>query len=113
VLAIAAMAFTVGLLIWFGIAALCVNGARARGRSEVAWGALGLLFGLFALVALYVLPPSGAPSPATQMQGPSPDRDLDRLGRLHELRAAGALSLDEYERQKAAALARSYVDGRE
>ena len=102
----AAMTLVVALVVWLGIAAFCVNGARARGRSTVAWGALGLFFGLFALIALYVLPPLAAPEMrhSIQVAGPSPDGDLDRLGKLHELRAAGALSVDEYERERAAAL---------
>lgn len=51
------------LLIWGACVALCVNGARNRGRDPVGWGVLALLIGFFALIVLYILPPTQGLSP--------------------------------------------------
>lgn len=103
------IAVAIVLLIWLGIVAVCVNGAHMRGRNAAAWGLFALLFGLFAVVALYLLPPRVATTggSARPIPIPPPDRDLDRLEKLHELLASGALSQAEYERQKALVLGSS------
>ncbi len=44
------------ILIWLAFAFLCGIIAPSRGRSGPAWFALGLLFSIFALVALLALP---------------------------------------------------------
>jgi hypothetical protein len=94
------------LIIWLGMAAICTNSARKRGRSAALWGVLGVLFGLFALIALYLLPPSETESAPTGVTTHSTitatpaDGDLDRLAKLHALLHEGALSPAEYEVQK-------------
>lgn len=40
------------LLIWG-----CASIAKGKGRSPIAWGFLGLFFGLFALLLIAILPP--------------------------------------------------------
>lgn len=56
------------IVVWLGIAALTAETAPARGRSKWQWFILGLLFSLFALVALFMLPPVATPE--THLQCP-------------------------------------------
>lgn len=95
------------LLIWLGLAAICTNGARKRGRSAGLWGVLGLVFGLFALITLYLLPPKKTEVSAQDVAALTPARkndDLDRLSKLHDLRREGAISEEEFEYQKSLVL---------
>lgn len=45
------------IIVFVGLAFAVVTAiaANARGRNPVAWGALGLIFGVFALVAVLVM----------------------------------------------------------
>jgi len=91
------------LLIWLGLAAICTNSARKRGRSPALWGVLGLLIGLFALIALYLLPPVKSEASAQEVAALEParqDTDLDRVSKLHDLLRTGAISQEEFEYQK-------------
>lgn len=95
------------VLIWLGLAAICTNSARKRGRSAAFWGVLGLLFGLFALIALFLLPPVKSKVSAQQVAALAParqDGDLDRLSKLHDLLRHGAISEEEFEYQKSMVL---------
>lgn len=40
---------------WIGFAVVSALAAQARGRSPIAWLLLGLVFGLFALLAVLVM----------------------------------------------------------
>lgn len=44
------------LIIWTLLAVACYYVAKDKNRSGVAWGILGLLFGIFALVVIALLP---------------------------------------------------------
>jgi len=44
-------------IFWIVIALFTADQATKRNRNEVAWGLLGFLFGIFALGALFLLPP--------------------------------------------------------
>lgn len=44
------------LIIWILLAVACYSVAENKNRSGVAWGVLGLLFGIFALVVIALLP---------------------------------------------------------
>lgn len=84
------------LAIWIGLIALCVSGARKRGRGPGLWGVLGALFGVFAWATLYILP-----TKAEQVQPEKhSDTDLDRIAKLHELHSKGAIGSEEFEYQK-------------
>jgi hypothetical protein len=48
-----------GLVLWVACAYLCYRNAPRFGRGSGTWGILGILFGPFALMALYVLPRAG------------------------------------------------------
>lgn len=50
------------LAIWIGFAVVTALAAPGRGRSAWAWFGLGLLFGVFALIAVLVLPPVAPPA---------------------------------------------------
>lgn len=43
------------VVIWAGFAIVTGLAASARGRSGIGWGALGLVFGVFALIAVLVM----------------------------------------------------------
>jgi hypothetical protein len=45
------------LFIWFGFAVVTAIAASARNRSAGAWFAIGLLGGVFALIAVLVMQP--------------------------------------------------------
>lgn len=47
----------VGLTLSVIAALIAARRAPARGRGPVIWGALGFFFGIFALIALFRLPP--------------------------------------------------------
>jgi hypothetical protein len=65
-----------------------------------------VFFGLFALIALYLVPPvkSASSGDATPRLESSPQGDLERLTKLHELLQAGAIGEEEYEYQKSLVL---------
>lgn len=44
------------LIIWILLAAACYYVAKDKNRNAVVWGILGLLFGIFALVIVALLP---------------------------------------------------------
>ncbi len=44
------------LIIWVLLAVACGYVAEQKGRSYIAWFALGLLFGVFALLVLAITP---------------------------------------------------------
>jgi hypothetical protein len=46
-----------GLFIWLFCAYLAYRGAPQRGRRAITWGILGVLFGPFALFALFLMKP--------------------------------------------------------
>lgn len=61
------------LLIWFGFAILSAIAAKTRGRSPAAWFALGLLFSVFSLLAVLIMPrvaPGIAPGIAAPPKAP-------------------------------------------
>ncbi|MCB1909966.1 MAG: hypothetical protein KDH15_21605 [Rhodocyclaceae bacterium] len=64
----------VWLVLWIGFAILTAMAASSRGRSGFGWFVLGLLFGIFALLAVLVLPrrngDSDAPTPDTHVRCP-------------------------------------------
>lgn len=43
------------IFIWLAFAVVTALAANARGRSAVAWFFIGLIFGIFALVAVLVM----------------------------------------------------------
>ena len=48
--------FALSVFVWFFCALLAYQTAEKRGRRPVTWGVLGVIFGPFALFAVYVLP---------------------------------------------------------
>jgi hypothetical protein len=45
------------IVVWLGFAIVTALAASARGRSPIAWFFLGLLFAVFALIAVLVMKP--------------------------------------------------------
>lgn len=43
------------LIMWAGFAVVTGLAASARGRSGIGWAAIGLIFGVFALIAVLVM----------------------------------------------------------
>lgn len=41
---------------WFLMGGVCAHYAKARGRSSRHWFFIGMLFGIFGLIALFILP---------------------------------------------------------
>ncbi len=50
-----------GLVVWFVCAYVCYSRAPERRRRAGTWGVLGILFGPFAMFALFLLPKGAAP----------------------------------------------------
>ena len=46
------------ILVSIGIAYVCYQVAKEKGRDAVMWAILGLLFGIFALILLVLIPKS-------------------------------------------------------
>ena len=65
---------TVFLVIWFGCAIMCWAVANSKGRFAGGWFFLGLVFGIFALIAVAAMPSTarkrGAPTPSTHVKCP-------------------------------------------
>lgn len=51
-----------GLFIWLFCAYLAYTGAPQRGRRAITWGILGVIFGPFALFALFLMKPMASAS---------------------------------------------------
>ena len=88
------------LALWLGLAGWVASIAEKKGRNPIEWGVLGLCFGLIALVIVACL--SNEKTVAIEAPRPSP---TDELLKLADLRDRGALSADEFETMKSAALA--------
>ena len=59
-----------GLVVWLVCAYLCYQRAPERRRRPGAWAVLGILFGPFALFALYLLPKGHVPVGRAGTSGP-------------------------------------------
>ncbi|MBS0653851.1 MAG: DUF4339 domain-containing protein [Verrucomicrobia bacterium] len=53
------------------IGAICYRYSKQRGRNPYTWFAIGLLFGVFGLIALFVMPPLNRPRGAKKGKGPA------------------------------------------
>jgi len=51
------MSLTLSFIIWFLIGAACGYFALSRGRDPYIWFAIGIFFGVFGMIALFLLPP--------------------------------------------------------
>ena len=60
----------VAAVVWFLCAYLAWQTAPKRGRRPVTWGILGIVFGPFALFALYLLPRGHVEGPGGKRQDP-------------------------------------------
>jgi cytochrome bd-type quinol oxidase subunit 2 len=65
---------TLFFILWLGCAIFCWVVANSKGRFAGVWFLLGLVFGIFALIAVAalpsVLPPKDAPNPKTHVKCP-------------------------------------------
>src|SRR3546814_13001083 len=59
------------LLLWIGFAVVTAIAASSRGRSGGVWFFLGLVFGVFGLIAVLVMPRVEAYTPAPRMALPN------------------------------------------
>ncbi|MEM6477830.1 MAG: hypothetical protein AAF647_02165 [Pseudomonadota bacterium] len=50
------------LFIWLAFAVITALAASSRGRSGIGWFGLGLIFGIFALIAVLVMAPKSPPA---------------------------------------------------
>lgn len=62
--------FILTLIMWLLVGGVTANLARRRGRDPTAWFVSGILFGLFSLILLWLLPPQTAAKPATAAASP-------------------------------------------
>lgn len=77
------------LLFWFAVAFVTGLAAQGRGRSGVGWFFIGLLFSVFALIAVLVMQPAGAGPAAPPARPPTPEprpQSLRRLQAQHTVR---------------------------
>lgn len=58
------------LIIWIGLGVLTAIAAKSRNRNQFGWLILGMIFGIFALAAVLIMPPEAA-EPAAK--GPTPE----------------------------------------
>lgn len=71
------MNLMIAILIWLSVGYITGRCAEKRGRSLMTWFILGMLFGIFALLAVFLLPPLAVPSLITETQeNPEPFLDL-------------------------------------
>ena len=54
------MNIPITILCWLALSAFCYHTAKKKGRIPWAWFYLGLFFGIFALITLYILPSRSA-----------------------------------------------------
>lgn len=66
-------ALILGLVVWFFCAYLAYKQAPKFGRRNITWGILGLIFGPFALFALYLLPKGNLEQPGGKKADPRDD----------------------------------------
>src|SRR3546814_12800255 len=79
------------LLLWIGFAVVTAIAASSRGRSGGVWFFLGLVFGVFGLTAVLVMPRVEAYTPAPRMALPNETkRPIERRQAAEVPRAAGA-----------------------
>ena len=89
------------IIIWILFAIACARVANSKGRDQYKWGAIGLLTGIFGLIAVACMKSKKVePQPAQ----PAAEDDLTRVTRLAELRDRGAISEEEFEYQKSLVL---------
>lgn len=69
-------AVILGLFLWFFCAYLCYKAAPQRGRRAGTWGILGVIFGPFALFALYLMKPMPSATSARGSGFHDPRSDL-------------------------------------
>jgi len=62
--------FIVGAVVWIVCAVYAYRAAPTFGRSAVTWGILTIIFGPFALFALYLLPKNAAKAGHGQRDDP-------------------------------------------
>ena len=66
--------FLVGSILWFGCAVMCWVVANSKGRFAGIWFLLGIVFGIFALIAVAAMPgvgrKKGDPNPSTHVKCP-------------------------------------------
>jgi hypothetical protein len=73
-----------GLFIWLFCAYLAYKSAPQRGRRAATWGILGVLFGPFALFALFLMKPQhGAGHGSGQGKHHDPRADLYEVPKKH------------------------------
>lgn len=73
------------LIVWFFFAGLTAAVAAAKGRNPLAWGALGVVFGIFALAYVAFAPRAEAPAPASDSRHARPERPaMSAIERLSE-----------------------------
>ena len=68
------------LVIWLGIAGLTAIAASARNRSGFGWFCIGLLTGLFGLIAVLVMRPGEDASTQAWPSGSGSSGDFARMG---------------------------------
>ena len=51
------MVLTLSFIIWFLVGSICGYYALNRGRDPYIWFAIGIFFGIFGVIALFLLPP--------------------------------------------------------
>jgi uncharacterized protein DUF4339 len=87
--------FSIAMSVFFAWG--CAHHARFRGRNPMAWFFAGAMFGLFALIALFILPMR---SPITRSPIPAPPLKLPALTTISPLHAEKLwYYLDEEKKQ--------------
>ena len=72
-----------GLFIWFFCAYIAFKNAPQRGRRAGTWGFLGVVFGPFALFALYLMKPKHVPGKAKHGAQHDTQADLYEVPKKH------------------------------
>ncbi len=80
------------VVVWIGFAVLTAIAASSRGRSGAGWFLLGLIFGVFALVAVLVMPRVSAVPVDPLAPIPGETRKRTELRLAAEAARAGAAS---------------------
>lgn len=100
------------VFIWIGFAVVTAIAANARGHNAALWGIIGLLGGVFALIAVLVIKPASPSQEAAGLEQPQSALD-DSLIEMHRgvaIRRSGSFVVARGISYPDAAAARRAID---
>lgn len=95
------------IIIWAICALLCNGIAKAKNLNSTFWGFMGLLFGVFAVIAVLFAKSNKSKADTSESfvqvkiaENNNGESDMQRLSRLKELQDQGVITQEDYDQQK-------------